>query len=309
MKKKLFIAIKLLISSGILYYLIRQIDFHDFAYNLSRINILILLIPIIVMLCQVVLSALKWKCILSGDQIYVPLFFLFKSYLLGNFISLFLPSSFGGDIYRVYALKKYNPDFFQNASSVLFDRLSGLFALCSISIISYALFFKSSINYKFMAIYLVGVFLFFFMSSGRFLSFFSGTTVKLFSSLLKILKSFNQYRTKKAVLIQSLVISFLFQSNIVVINKVYCIALNIDISLQYLFMIIPLIYLTEVLPISINGLGLREGAFVFFFSQAGCTNEQALGLALLVITMRYMFSMVFGGPLLLNMMILSRSAK
>lgn len=41
-------------------------------------------------------------------------------------------------------------------------------------------------------------------------------------------------------------------------------------------MVIPLIYLTETLPISINGLGVREGAFVFFFTQAGYAAEKAL---------------------------------
>jgi glycosyltransferase 2 family protein len=94
----------------------------------------------------------------------------------------------------------------------------------------------------------------------------------------------------------------------VIINKLYCIGLNIDIGLKYLFMVIPLIYLTEALPITINGLGVREGAFVFFLSQEGYTKEEALGLALLVITMRYLFSLTIGGSLFLKVILFKKEA-
>jgi uncharacterized membrane protein YbhN (UPF0104 family) len=199
-------------------------------------------------------------------------------------------------------------DAFQNASSVLFDRISGMFALCSISLISYGLFYKKVINYQFLVIYIMTILLFLFLSSDNGLSLFYKLKIKLFSYPIKILKSFNKYRTNKRVLFLSLILSFLFQSNIVIINKLYCIGLNIDIGLKYLFMVIPLIYLTEALPISINGLGVREGAFVFFFLQAGYTKEEALGLALLVITMRYLFSLTIGGSLFIKVMLFKKEA-
>ena len=52
-----------------------------------------------------------------NSQAYPPLFKYFYP-SIGNFISLFLPSSFGGDIYRIYALKNYNSDYLQSTSSV-----------------------------------------------------------------------------------------------------------------------------------------------------------------------------------------------
>ena len=149
MKKELILISKIILSIGILYYLFKQISFDALLKQYSKLNIYILIIPIVILLFQCALSSLKWKCILTAEDIFVPYMFLLKSYLIGNFISLFLPSSFGGDIYRVYALKNYNPDSFQNISSVLFDRITGLFALVSISIITYALFYGNIINYKF----------------------------------------------------------------------------------------------------------------------------------------------------------------
>ena len=107
----------------------------------------------------------------------------------------------------------------------------------------------------------------------------------------------------------SLIISFWFQINIVILNHFYCFALNIDLSITYLFIVIPLIYLTEALPISINGLGVREGAFVFFFTQAGVSKEKALAVGLLVISIRYIFVMLIGGSLFLKEMLVSKTTK
>jgi hypothetical protein len=77
--------------------------------------------------------------------------------------------------------------------------------------------------------------------------------------------------------------------------------LNINVPIQTLFIIVPLIYFTEALPISINGFGVREGAFVFFFLQINHTKEEALALSLLVISIRYLYTMIVGGPFFAQM--------
>lgn len=296
-KKRELLCLKIVLSAGILYYLFKQISFEILLNQFSGANVSILFFALIILFIQCGLSALKWKIIITAENNSVPFLFLLKNYLIGNFISLFLPSSFGGDIYRVISLKKYNLDFFQNASSVLFDRISGLFALSSISIVSFVLFYKNIISYEFIILYLSAILLFWILSTDKMLSILSNINIKLFNYLLRILKSFHKYRNNIKVLFLSLIISFIFQSNIVLLNKLYCLALNINIDIRYLYMVVPIIYLTEALPISINGLGVREGAFVFFFLKAGYTNEEALAVALLVITMRYLFSLTIGGSL------------
>ena len=303
MKNKLLLIVKILVSGGVIYYLFKQICFQKLLHTYLNINLLILIITIIILFLQSSLSSLKWKYILTSDNIYAPYLFLLKSYFIGSFISLFLPTSFGGDLYRVYSLKRYNLDALQNASSVLFDRICGLFALASISIISYTFFYKHIIDYRFLGIYFFGIILFLIFSSERVLDFLDTIKLKILSFFLSILRSFNQYRSRKKTLLKSLVISFVFQNNIIWVVKLYCVALNIGIDIKYLYMFVPLIWLTETLPISINGLGVREGAFVFFFVQAGYTKEEALAVALLVIAMRYLFFMTIGGSLFFKAML------
>jgi len=301
MKKKLLLVIKIVVSFGLLFYLFNQINFNLFLNRYREINLYLLLIAFVAILIQVALSALKWKYILTAERIFIPYKFLLKSYLIGNFLSLFLPSSFGGDIYRVYSLGNYNSDSFQNASSVLFDRISGLFALVTISILSYATFFKSIISSNILLLYIFATLVFWIISSDGIIEILSRYKFKTIGFITKICSSFNKYRKDKSVLLKSLAISFFFQSNIVLINKLYCVALGIDIDIRYLYMVIPIIYLTEAIPISINGLGIRDSAFVFFFLRAGYSSEDALALSILVITIRYLYASTVGGTLFLKM--------
>jgi len=301
-KKKFIRAGKFILSLSLLVYLFSKVDVNNLWTQLKELNVYVFLLAFGILLVQCVLSSSKWKIILTADDKKVPFWFLLKSYLIGNFISLFLPTSFGGDIYRIYTLKSYNKDYLQNTSSVLFDRTTGLFALASISVISISIFYKDFINYKFLILYGVGLCAFLLFTSKYMIMKLNGINNKYIKPIIRIIVSFHKYRTNKKILFFSLLISFLFQSNIVILNKFYCHALNIDLPLSYLFMVIPIIYLTEALPISINGLGVRESAFVFFLTRKGVLPEEALALGLLVITIRYLFSLFFGGTLFLREM-------
>jgi hypothetical protein len=233
---------------------------------------------------------------------------LLQSYIIGNFISLFLPSSFGGDIYRVITLQRFNSDVYQNASSVLFDRITGLIALGSIAIISYSLIFKTEINYYLLIGYIVVLVGLVFFTSDRFKTLGILHRYTILKPALRIAESFNRYRNNYIVLFVSLLIAFLFQNNIVIMNKLYCMSLNIAIPLSYLYVIVPLVYLTEAIPITINGLGLREGAFIFLFESVGHTSEEAIALSMLIIAVRYIIPMICGGGLILIKIMLPKTA-
>jgi hypothetical protein len=103
-----------------------------------------------------------------------------------------------------------------------------------------------------------------------------------------------------------LLLAFAFQLNVVVINMVYTLALGIDVSFSLLLVIIPLIYLTEALPISINGLGVRESAFAFFFAMNGLSVEEGVAVSLLIVAERYLLG-ILGGSLMLASVISSRA--
>ena len=300
MRKRVIFGIKLVVSVGLLAYLLGRVDLSGIWTRYSIMNYFLLIVPVLLLISQIFLSAMKWQIIIGAEGVRVPYPFLWKSYSISNFISLFLPTSFGGDIYRVYALKRYNLDFIQNAASVAFDRISGLFALTTIAVFSTALFFGNFMDYRLLTLYLLGIILFWLLSSDRIMGYVEHFRAAWIRPAQKILISFNRYRRDKAVLFKSMIIALVFQNNIVWIVSLYCMTMGIDMSIRYLYMVVPLIYLTEVLPISINGIGVRDAAFAFFFVQAGYTMDEAVAVSLLVIAMRYLVAIMIGGSLFIQ---------
>ena len=61
-----------------------------------------------------------------------------------------------------------------------------------------------------------------------------------------------------------------------------------------LFVVVPLILLIGAVPVSPQGLGIQEGAFVFFLSGVGASSGQAMAIALVLRAKSYLLAAVGG---------------
>jgi uncharacterized protein (TIRG00374 family) len=306
MKTRILFWLKIVVSVGLLGYLLTLIDLDQLLEQLRNLDLGYLLLAYVLLLGQVGISALKWQRILRSDGVVMRLPFLFKTNLIGGFISLFLPTSFGGDVYRVIAARGVNQDLAKSTSSVVFDRLSGFFALISICMIGYVALPDQPYGPLVAVLYVLGVAGFVILSSDLAIGLIGASKLAIVGKCVKILRSFRNYRTHRRLLATVLLLAFAFQFNVIVINKVYTLALGINVAFSLLVVIIPLIYLTEALPISINGLGVRESAFAFFFVMNGLTVEEGIAVSLLIVAERYLLG-ILGGSLLLASAISSRT--
>lgn len=297
MKKTLFFVAKLTISVSLLAYLVSIVDFNATLARLRDIEVGFAVIAFFISIGMVMLSALKWKIILRADGLDAPYLSLLQSYYIGNFLGLFLPSAFGGDIYRVYALSSFGKGVGKVTSSVLFDRITGLFALLSISLIGYLILPETRYDHYVIIFYIAGIAIFFLLTTLSVIDRLRTYQQTPIRYLIDMLRSFRSYRLEPRNFLKIIAIAFLFQFLIVVNNTLYTFALSIDIPFRQLIVIIPLVFLTEALPISVNGAGVRDSAFVFFFVLLGHTKEEGLAIGLLVIAMRYIGGLVGGSVL------------
>lgn len=296
-RKALFVAAKITVSVSLLAYLISIVDINEMLSRFRDVGLGYLVVAFFISISMVMLSALKWRIILKSDGVDTPYWTLLQSYYIGNFLGLFLPSGFGGDIYRVYTLSSAGMRVGKVTSSVLFDRLTGLSALLSIALFGYISLPGTDYDIALAALFLLGVAIFLLLTSKHVIQKVSGYNYTLVRHLTALLTSFRSYRIDFRHFWKIVAIAFLFQFLIVVNNKLYTLALSINIPFSVLLVIIPLVFLTEVLPISINGAGVRDSAFVFFFMMIGHTKEEGLAIGLLVIAMRYMGGLVGGSVL------------
>jgi len=297
--KKNLRVLKIIVSVSLLSYLFYLADLRFMLGRLRNVDPTILVFAVPLLLTQAAISTLKWKLILQMGKIYGRFIFLLKIYLKGNFFSLFLPTSFGGDVYRVHSIHTTQGKWRDGVSSVLFDRITGLFALVTIGVAAYASLPKPEYLTAILLLYLLGISSFLLATSEIVYRKLENINRRWLRKLLFPIKSFAEYRRTLHLLLPVIAIAFLFQFNVVIANQIYCAALDIDIPFRYLLVIVPAVYLTEILPISINGIGVRDSAFALSFSMLGYKMEDGLAVALLVILVRYTVGLA-GGLVLLK---------
>jgi uncharacterized membrane protein YbhN (UPF0104 family) len=85
--------------------------------------------------------------------------------------------------------------------------------------------------------------------------------------------------------------------NILLITMNYLLGLSLGdrVSIWYYCLFVPITSIVTLLPVSFAGLGVREGAYVFLFTQAGMPRETALSLSLLVYVVSILAPGLIGG--------------
>ena len=306
MKKHLALLAKLAVMGGLLAVLYRNVDFAEFRAALAGLRWGWLPLIYALFLLNTTLSAWKWKMLLAADGVQVTLPRLLSSYLIGTFFNLFLPSSIGGDSYRVVDASRHGGAA-KSFASVFADRLTGFLALAIWGLLFSAIGWSRLPDKR---ILFLPVLVFGLMAAmvfalvqrtalvavWRFLRLDRLSKLDVF--LHRFLDSLAGYHADRALLANVFGISLFFQMMAIAI--IFCIsqALAWQVPFIYFCIFVPLITLGEALPISIFGIGVRDGLYVFFFAQAGAGREPALALALVYVLITIVYSLL-GGVLFL----------
>ena len=186
MRGRALLGLKVCLSVGLLAYLFTLIDLDRLLEQLRQVDLRYLVVGLMLLLAQIGISSLKWQLILRSDGVSMFLPSLVKIYMIGNFLSLFLPTSIGGDIYRVLAIRGVNRDLAKSTSSVLFDRLSGVFALVTICMIAYLALPDQAYEPLILLVYALGIAGFLVVRSNAAIGIINASKVSLIRKLGKV---------------------------------------------------------------------------------------------------------------------------
>jgi len=243
-----------------------------------------LLVGAALVLAALFVSAWKWGLLLCSQGLCVPIPSLFNSYLVGLFFNNFLPSNIGGDVVRVHDVARRTGDASRVAASVLAERLLAGVALALTA--AGALLFGAQYTAQ------VGP------SIGIALLFFTGLISLVLSPavrrwlegvlpagrakvLARIADQMNEAFRDRITVAKVVALSFVFQATVVLVAWAGFAAIGVPVSLGACFLFIPIISAIQLVPISLNGLGVREGAYVVFFGSIGVSSIQAAAASLL----------------------------
>jgi uncharacterized membrane protein YbhN (UPF0104 family) len=84
----------------------------------------------------------------------------------------------------------------------------------------------------------------------------------------------------KRLFLQVAACSVLFQVLVAAVNACLFKAMGVDVGLAQCIIYTPMIFTVTMLPVSLSGLGVREAAYWYFFSQAGVSQSDAVAASL-----------------------------
>lgn len=288
-KDLLAFTLKFIFSSSILaFILISQVSLKAIFVTIKEASHLLLAISFSLHAFGLVISAIRWQILIKAQDDWVPLGFLAKSYLVGSFFNLFLPTRIGGDVVRIWDGSRYSKSLIKSSAIVLVERLSGvlvllLFALCA-SLIRLDVAQRFPVIWVALIISVVGLgLLALFLTPLADLILEKLPERKALSTIKEKIHQFRQtilyYRKRKGALGKAFFWAALLQINVIIHYYLIGEALHLDIAILDYFIFIPIVHLILLIPITINGLGLREGAYLEIFRYYGISSAAAISFS------------------------------
>lgn len=243
-KQKLWSLTKLILKIGVtafsLYLVFSRVSLKDLEEAMITSDPLFLFLAFVSFCISQIITSGRLNGLFKGIDLRLSEWYNFKLYLLGMFYNLFLPGGIGGDGYKIFFLrKKFGVKGRRILKAIFFDRLSGLWALCLITV--GLIIFMPQLN----------------IPAWVPISAISVGTVIYFGIMKKFFHRYSQnfFATHfKAICVQS------FQL-ISAICLLYSLHFDGKFS-PYLFMFLAS-SLVAVFPFTVGGLGAREVVFLY----------------------------------------------
>ena len=277
-KKVIATFLRITVSIALLGWLLSKTDIAAVLESFGQVSFPIWAIAISLFLLLCTFAASRWYVLAGVLGLPGQWRDYLTYYYIGLFFNMFLPTNVGGDLFKILFVSKGQNGMVSGASSVLGERLIGLFAMFFMGT-GALLFYPHHI--------LSGEFDWLFYANGIGMVALA-FLVPLLAYLLRAVRP--ALYEKISVLLEVrrypgviLTIALLSVALIIaVITMLAVLAANLGIALHpsYYFAIYPLTALITILPISFNGVGLREGAFAFFLSLHSIPLEKAISLSL-----------------------------
>lgn len=275
-------SLKLLISLFVVGFILYKLDYQAVWDTMWTANLGLLMAALGMQLVSQTLAAYRWYLIMRMLHFPFPFPFYLKSYFKGSLFNQVLPTSVGGDAYRIAEVSSYDQSVKESFFGVFIDRVVGLVGLLILNFVAISYqpnLFPEEVYWAINIIIVAALFgLFVLMAVHKFERFRAYRITRFFYDLSDRFRFI--YKTPRNIGIQvglSVLIHLTSMAAIFGIGH----ALLINESLiTYLALVPPAILLT-LIPISFAGWGIREGALIAFFLMIGTDETKVLAMSLL----------------------------
>lgn len=278
-KKLVVQSLKILVSGGIIYWLIQSGKLNFVALK-NLLSPGVAATGLLLIFLNLFLGSERWRVLLQSQNVKATSGSVFKLSLIGSFFNFAMPGGVGGDVIKAYYFtREHAGSKVVAVTSVLMDRVLGLFAMTLLALLVMIydiqhIWITPSLKTLFWFIALL--FMFFVVGLG--LVFSQKTSVRkglhkiinrlpLSEKLLKLYESMHLYGKDKKQLIKVVLFSLAAQaSSIAFLYLAGHMAGFTDVSAKTFFLVAPLGFMATAIPISPAGVGVGQAAFYFLFN-------------------------------------------
>ncbi len=287
MSKKL----RLLVSVALLTWLAWRTDWAQLGRAFTQLHLELWLAAVGLYLLTQVISALRWQLLAEPLGFHQSLPQYIRFYFIGMFFNLLLPTSVGGDVVRGWYLDSGTGRRVLAFLSVIADRFSGLVVLillacaavlfCPITLppwVPVCVWATAACAFLGLVTLLVAA-----QYSGGQECLSAGWQVPRRAAALarSLSNSLTLFAVQPRLLLATTGLSLLVQAANVILVWLVGQAIDAPVPASYYWILVPMVTLLTLLPISLNGMGVREGGTVLFLAPLGVSQATALSLALL----------------------------
>ncbi|MCJ7686283.1 MAG: flippase-like domain-containing protein [Desulfobacteraceae bacterium] len=283
--------IRIGISAGLLIWLFSRFDLKGVLVYVEDLQISIWVIACLMSLVAQVLSSMRWW-ILSNTFSFPGRWSTYLGfYFVGMFFNLFLSTGIGGDLFKIHFLSREKGRRFLAAFTVVGDRFFGLITMLFMGAAAVKIW-PDLLPEPFADILYISALIILAALLG--LPFFQRVIKGILPGVSRHLAGLLILWQRPQRLLAVLGLSFCLQALGMGAVALLGAGIGIKLPLPFYFASLPLVVLVTLIPISFNGIGVREGAFIYFFGLKGVGAEPALSLGLLFFSVQVALSLLGG---------------
>lgn len=281
--RRLIRVMPIVVAGGLLWLVVPMQELSRAFRGISVLDILALSALSVALIG---VSAIKWRAFLGQLHLERKLTELFSLYLVGYFVNTFSPSFIGGDVVRSMMVGK-SVDRARTLAATFLERYTGILSMLLMAVC--ACFGGAVVTPQILLLVMVATFALIagsiVVSKGAhiFLAKILRVPERLLCSMEIFQTGLRMGFGNKRLFGQALLLSLVFHGLTIVNTAVVASAVGwSNYTWMGLATVVPLILIVGAFPITPQGLGIQEGAFVYFLSQLGATPAQALAVAMVL---------------------------
>jgi uncharacterized protein (TIRG00374 family) len=293
-------TLRLVVSAALLIGLAWRTDWHQVGQVFRNLRLELWLSALGLFLLAQVVSAVRWRLLAQPLGFQTTLRDFLRFYFVGMFFNLLLPTSVGGDVVRAWYLDGRSGRRLAAFLSVFVDRVSGLLVLLALACaadllcpIALPLWIEASLwtiagcavmcllSVPALARRLAVWSMEHAASSTRPTGWGGRMMERGTRAATQALRAVALFRGRTALLVNTTVLSLLVQGANIVLVYLLGQAVGVRVPVSYYGVAVPLVTLLTLLPVSLNGMGVREGGMVLFLAPLNVPPATALSLAFL----------------------------